>query len=256
MFARLWDDQTRLVQDPPDRGGRWGLQSFLLQVPADRYRTGVKPLRAQPPAQLDHLSARPPAWPQGSISALESVARAPPDLSCRYRTRSRCRCRRENPYSTADRVTDSSPEATLRTATRARDMPAIQTPRSDDAPAIAATASPSGLSLRDDRRKPLRQVRPMPRLIRDVSPGTDVVNPNTAASACPVRRGRVGKTRGLLPARRRFDPCRRSLHALVVEAVMTPGPQPGGCGFEPAVGCFCRRRRAGRPCGKGLSPVP
>jgi hypothetical protein len=32
-------------------------------------------------------------------------------------------------------------------------------------------------------------------------------------------------------------PAAGAFHALVVEAVMTPGPQPGGCGFEPRRGC-------------------
>ena len=41
----------------------------------------------------------------------------------------------------------------------------------------------------------------------------------------------------LLLARRRFESCRRSL-APVVEREMTPGSQPGSCGFESRRGCF------------------
>jgi hypothetical protein len=43
----------------------------------------------------------------------------------------------------------------------------------------------------------------------------------------------------LLIVRRRFEPCRRSFpYAPVVEREMTPGPQPGSCGFESRRGCF------------------
>ena len=56
----------------------------------------------------------------------------------------------------------------------------------------------------------------------------------------PFRCGRVGKTRGCYPRDRRFDPCRRSSQAPpapVVETAMTPGPQPGSCGFKSRRGC-------------------
>ena len=49
--------------------------------------------------------------------------------------------------------------------------------RPQDAPAaIAIPAQPYGLSLHADRREHLR---PMSRLMRDLSPGTYVVNPDT-----------------------------------------------------------------------------
>jgi hypothetical protein len=48
----------------------------------------------------------------------------------------------------------------------------------------------------------------------------------------PFRRGRDGKTRGCYPRDRRFEPCRRSLTPPWSKTVMTPGPQPGSCGFE------------------------
>ena len=37
------------------------------------------------------------------------------------------------------------------------------------------------------------------------------------------------------------SPAAGALPALVVEAVMTPGPQPGGCGFESRRGCSLSR---------------
>jgi hypothetical protein len=58
-------------------------------------------------------------------------------------------------------------------------MPATQTPRPDDTPAIAATASPHGLGLRDDRRT---QMRPMSPDMRDLSPETYVLNLDTPVS--------------------------------------------------------------------------
>jgi hypothetical protein len=42
----------------------------------------------------------------------------------------------------------------------------------------------------------------------------------------------------LLLVRCRFESCRRSSQAPVVETVMTPGPQPGSCEFESRRGCF------------------
>lgn len=46
-----------------------------------------------------------------------------------------------------------------------------------------------------------------------------------------------GQDARLLIARRRFEACRRSL-APVVEAAMTPGPQPGTAGSSPAGGLY------------------
>src|SRR6202035_877882 len=64
-------------------------------------------------------------------------------------------------------------------------MPAtVRPPPDEPRPAIAAAASPYGLRLRDDSRIPKPQpnrVRPMSRLMRDLSPGTYVVNPDTLA---------------------------------------------------------------------------
>ena len=64
---------------------------------------------------------------------------------------------------------------------------------------------------------------------------------SSPAASVSFRRGRVGKTRDCYSRERRFEPCRRSSHAPVVEMAMTPGPQPGSCGFEP--------RRAAKPSG-------
>src|SRR6202035_901127 len=65
-------------------------------------------------------------------------------------------------------------------------MPAtVRPPPDEPRPAIAAAASPYGLRLRDDRRIPKPQpnrVRPMSRLMRDISPETYVVNPDTSLS--------------------------------------------------------------------------
>jgi hypothetical protein len=66
------------------------------------------------------------------------------------------------------------------------------------------------------------------------------------------RCGRTGETRRLLLARSRFESCRRSSRAPVVERAMTPGSQPGSCGFESCRGfSYLAVGRVGHPTGFG-----
>ena len=53
-FARLGRDQPRLMQDPPDRGGRGSPQPLPFQMPRDRHRPRIEPVRGQLRAQRDH----------------------------------------------------------------------------------------------------------------------------------------------------------------------------------------------------------
>ena len=56
-LARLRGDQPGLLQDPADRRRRRRLVTFLLQMPADRVRSGIQSVSGQLRSQLDHPHA-------------------------------------------------------------------------------------------------------------------------------------------------------------------------------------------------------
>ena len=69
-------------------------------------------------------------------------------------------------------------------------------------------------------------------------------------SACSIRRGRVGKTRGRYPRERRFEPCRRSTRSvrrLVSRMAATTPGRSRGKGLKPVPQGRRRGSRPGRP---------
>jgi hypothetical protein len=186
-LARLRRDQPGLVQDSPDRGGRRSPQPFPFQMPRDRHRPRVEPVGGQPRAQRDHPLAD---QHRGRRSVRSRAARAGLE-------------RVQASFPIGDQKTMEMPAGEpvigsgsghgqllgddLENSNVSTRHLRTVSPPPDGRAAIAATASPSGLRLRDDRRnpkpQPLRRVRPMSRLMRDLSPGTYVLNPDTPLSA-------------------------------------------------------------------------
>ncbi len=186
-FARLGDDQPRPMQDPPDRGASTGpaappVPDATRSSPAPhraRQRSAARAARS--PASQTSTEVRRSVRPRAARAGLERVQTSFPigrpeddgDAGGRTRTRQRQR----SPTAAGRRPGEQQRE--LETSP--------PTPHPRPRPAIAASASPSGLRLRDDRRQPASPwVRPMSRLMRDISPGTYVVNPDTPLSACDV----------------------------------------------------------------------
>src|SRR5580704_3096488 len=53
-LAGLRDYQPGVMQNPPDRRGRQDPKLLPLEVPADRLRAGIQPVRGQRSTQLEH----------------------------------------------------------------------------------------------------------------------------------------------------------------------------------------------------------